>query len=42
MSAAVAAVTLRELMTMSGGFPGIDPEYATVKRMFASRTRDNS
>jgi CubicO group peptidase (beta-lactamase class C family) len=38
MSAAVAAVTLRELMTMSGGFPGTDPEYETVKRMFASRT----
>jgi CubicO group peptidase (beta-lactamase class C family) len=38
MSAAVAALTLRELMTMSGGFPGTDPEYATVKRMFASRT----
>jgi CubicO group peptidase (beta-lactamase class C family) len=26
------------LMTMSGGFPGTDPEYETVKRMFASRT----
>jgi CubicO group peptidase (beta-lactamase class C family) len=38
MSAAVAAVTLRELMTMSGGFPGTDPEYETVERMFASRT----
>jgi CubicO group peptidase (beta-lactamase class C family) len=38
MPAAVAAVTLRELMTMSGGFPGTDPEYETVKRMFASRT----
>jgi CubicO group peptidase (beta-lactamase class C family) len=25
-------------MIMSGGFPGTDPEYATVKRMFASRT----
>ena len=37
MSASVAAVTLRELMTMSGGFPGADPPYETVKRIFTSR-----
>jgi Beta-lactamase len=33
MSAAVAAITLCELMTMSGGFPGIDPAYEIVTRM---------
>ena len=37
MSAAVAAVTLRQLMTMTGGFPGVDPPYETVKSIFASR-----
>ena len=38
MSAPVAGVTLRELMTMSAGFPAVDPAYETVKEMFASRT----
>jgi CubicO group peptidase (beta-lactamase class C family) len=37
MSPAVAAVTLRQLMTMSGGFPGTDPPYTTVRRIFESR-----
>ena len=37
MSAAVAAVTLRQLMTMTGGFPGGDPPYETVRSIFASR-----
>ena len=27
----VAAVTLRQLTTMTGGFPGVDPPYETVK-----------
>ena len=35
MSPAVAAVTLRQLMTMSGGF-GTDP-YPTMRRIFESR-----
>jgi CubicO group peptidase (beta-lactamase class C family) len=37
MSASVAAVSLRELMTMSGGFPGADPPYETVKRISPPR-----
>ena len=37
MSDAVAAVTLRQLMTMSGGFPSEEVPYETVKRIFDSR-----
>ena len=37
MSDEVAAVTLRQLMTMSGGFSGTDAPYETVKRIFDSR-----
>jgi len=36
MSAEVAKVTLRQLMTMSAGFSGDDPPYETVKEIFAS------
>jgi CubicO group peptidase (beta-lactamase class C family) len=36
MSRSVAAVTLRQLLTMSGGFPGTDPPYSTVRRIFES------
>lgn len=35
MSAEVANVTLRQLMTMSAGFSGEDPPYETVKKIFA-------
>ena len=35
MAAGVADVTLRPLMTMSGGF-GEDPSYETIKKIFQS------
>jgi CubicO group peptidase (beta-lactamase class C family) len=37
MSSSVAAVTLRQLMTMSGGLPEADPPFETVKSIFRSR-----
>jgi CubicO group peptidase (beta-lactamase class C family) len=37
MSAGEATVTLRQLMTMSGGFPGTDPSYEALRRIFASQ-----
>jgi CubicO group peptidase (beta-lactamase class C family) len=37
MSGGEAAVTLRQLMTMSGGFPEADPPFETLMSLFRSR-----